>query len=168
MAWRLLTLLLVASSGAACFYVPEISERPVQADSPPFVLGFVSDVVVDLGDPARDVVFEIDTVYDLNTTEQLDYRFLVLLQPDDPRPVEFTGTLLPRPSQTFRGVTEYEGPSLPLRRCRAPLAGAEGTIVTVTLELIDPLPTPQAATGLEAYVIPLTWRARLVGTCPAQ
>lgn len=156
---------LAAAVTQACFYVPQISEKPASADSPPFVLGFDPDIVVDLSETTDEVTVALDSVYDLNDPETIDYRFLFRLQPDDQRPVQVTGRLRSAAVQPFSGATAYEGPSLTLRRCRPPLDGSDGDIVTVSIELIDPLSSAEDLGESDEYIVPLTWRLRLVGSC---
>ncbi|MCB9507594.1 MAG: hypothetical protein H6698_06765 [Myxococcales bacterium] len=156
---------LAAAACQTCFYVPQISEKPASADSPPFVLGFDPDMVVDLSETTDEVTVALDSVFDLNDPETIDYRFLFRLQPDDQRPVQVTGRLRSAAVQPFTGATAYDGPSLTLRRCRPPLDGVEGDIVTVSIELIDPFTSGEDLGDSDEYVVPLTWRLRLVGSC---
>lgn len=152
--------------GAACFYVPDIQPVPEEPDTPPFLLGFEPDLVIDLREPSV-ARFAVDAVYDLNDREEIDWVIQMYLTPDaiGPFPLE-SGTLRPREVQSFEDATEYQGPSAELDRC--PLlaqARGDGDIITVDLVLTDPLPESQQREGFEEYSIRYSWRARVVGEC---
>lgn len=169
--WAARGLLLVGAvlaTAPACFYVPPITTAPVDIDSPPFVLGFEPDMVVDLR-TAPEVVFAVDAVYDFNDVEEIDWAVSLYLSPEAPFPSEVaSGELRPREVQSFPDATEYEGPSTTLDACDtlANAKGPTGTIVTVDLVLTDRVPASQRQDGFEEFRIVYTWRLRFTGECP--
>lgn len=157
----------VAVVASGCFYVPEINPVPEELDTPPFVLGFEPDVVVDLR-VAEAVRFAADAVYDFNAFEEIDWRFTMFLSPDDAFPfVLDSGELRRRETQAFADVTEYTGPSISLPACQVfePARG-NGSLVALTLTLEDPLPASQRREGFERFEVSYTWRVRVIGECP--
>lgn len=157
--------LLAAAAISACFYVPPISSVPQERDSPPFVLGFEPDVVVDLRS-APQFRLSVDAVYDLNDAEEIDWEFTTFLSPDLPFTLD-SGTLRVRETQSFPDATEYEGPEIAFPACPTlDDARGDGDIVPVTLLLTDVLPVAQRREGLEQFEVRYTWRVRISGECP--
>lgn len=139
---------------------------PEELDTPPFILGFDPDVVIDLREdgPAR---FIVDAVYDMNPPEDIDWVAEMYLTPDATRPFPVAAdSLRIREVQSFDGATEYEGFEIQLDRCPM-MASARGdsSFVTLDLQITDPLPSTQQQEGFEAFTARYTWRVRVVGEC---
>lgn len=152
---------------SACFYVPPISEVPEELDTPPFVLGFEPDVVVDRREDGE-LRLSVDAVYDLNEFEQIEWTFWMFLTPNDPGPFPLdSDTLRQRATQSFPDATEYDGPEIVLGACDTLDRAAGGSdVVIVSLELVDPLPASQRREGFEQFSVTYSWRVRLTGECP--
>ncbi len=159
--------LAVSSAGlAACFYVPKIEPLPEELDTPPFILGFEPDVVVDLRE-AGTVRFAVDAVYDMNAPEEIDWNIEMYLTPEAIGPFSVgSGTLRQREVQSFPDATEYQGPVVEFERCPTlAQARGDGDVLSVDLILRDPLPLSQRREGFEAYNARYSWRVRVTGEC---
>ena len=163
---RVILPTLALASLPGCFYVPPIGSAPEEPDTPPFVLGFDPDLVVDLRS-GGDLRLSVDAVYDFNEPEDIEWSFRMFLRPDDPATFTLaSGRLLLRETQSFIGITEYEGPEIRLSRCPTlDEAAGDADLLFIELVLVDEIPNSQRQDGFEQFEVVESWRIKLTGEC---